>query len=107
VPAGKLANDAASRPSRWPRGARGSPKEAGLFRRAVGIGGLGSIFTTAHARQLQPNEVIHLLRRFEPHARVEPARGTTDVIEGGSAVPLAHALELVWRGELRDAKSAR
>jgi ADP-ribose pyrophosphatase len=48
--------------------------------------------------------VIHLFAAFDltPVA----SRPEDDEVIEVIRVPLAHALELVWRGELRDAKSA-
>ncbi len=95
VPAGKLDVDGEP-PERC--AARELEEEAG--RRAGRLEKLGAILTTPGFT----DEVIHLYaahdlepvpQRLEPDEHIE-------VVE----VPLARALEMVWSGELRDAKSA-
>jgi ADP-ribose pyrophosphatase len=94
VPAGKL--DGGEPPEQC--AARELAEEAG-FRAARWVR-LGSIFTTPGFT----DEVIHLFAAFDlTHVSSRPE--DDEVIEV-IRVPLAHALELVWRGELRDAKSA-
>ena len=70
---------------------------------AVGAGrllGLGSIWTTPGFT----DEVIHLFAAFE--LTEVPARHDEDEVIELVEMPLERALELVWSGELRDAKSA-
>ncbi len=94
VPAGKL--DAGESPERC--AARELAEEAGY--RAGRITALGSIWTTPGFT----DEVIHLFAAFDltPVA----SRPEDDEVIEVIRVPLEHALDLVWRGELRDAKSA-
>jgi ADP-ribose pyrophosphatase len=93
VPAGKLDGDTPEACA-----ARELEEEAG--RRAGRLVRLGEIWTTPGFT----DERIHLFAAFDlepvPHAREEH-----EVIE---VVPmrLGDALDLIWRGELRDAKSA-
>jgi ADP-ribose pyrophosphatase len=94
VPAGKL--DAGEPPEQC--AARELAEEAGY--RAGRLVALGSIWTTPGFT----DEVIHLFAAFDL-ARVASRPEDDEVIEV-IRVPLARALELVWRGELRDAKSA-
>ena len=94
VPAGKL--DPGEPPERC--AARELTEEAGY--RAGRIVALGSIWTTPGFT----DEVIHLFAAFDL-TRAASQPDDDEVIEV-IRVPLAHALELVWRGELRDAKSA-
>jgi ADP-ribose pyrophosphatase len=93
VPAGKLDGDAPEACA-----LRELEEEAG--RRAGRLESLGAIWTTPGFT----DERIHLFAAFEletvPHAREEH-----EVIEV-VAMPLAHALDLVWSGELSDSKSA-
>jgi ADP-ribose pyrophosphatase len=93
VPAGKLDGD-----SPEVCAARELEEEAG--RSAGRLEHLGEIWTTPGFT----DERIHLFAAFDlvavPHAREEH-----EVIEV-VPMPLHAALELVWRGELRDAKSA-
>jgi ADP-ribose pyrophosphatase len=94
VPAGKL--DAGEAPERCAE--RELAEEAGF--RAGRLVSLGSIFTTPGFT----DEVIHLFAAFD----LEPcsSRPEDDEVIEVIRVPLARALDLVWRGELRDAKSA-
>ncbi len=94
VPAGKL--DAGEAPERC--AARELQEEAGF--RAGRLEPLGRIWTTPGFT----DEVIHLFAAFEL-TRVDRRPEDDEVIEV-IRVPLAEALDLVWRGELRDAKSA-
>jgi ADP-ribose diphosphatase len=94
VPAGKL--DAGEAPLHCAE--RELAEEAGY--RAGRIEALGSIWTTPGFT----DEVIHLYAAFDL-ARV-PSRPEDDEVIEVIRVPLDHALDLVWRGELRDAKSA-
>jgi ADP-ribose pyrophosphatase len=93
VPAGKLDGDTPERCA-----ARELEEEAG--RRAGRLERLGEIWTTPGFT----DEKIHLFAAFElvevPHAREEH-----EVIEV-VPMPLAAALDLIWSGELTDAKSA-
>jgi ADP-ribose pyrophosphatase len=93
VPAGKLDGDTPERCA-----AKELEEEAG--RRAGRLEPLATIWTTPGFT----DERIHLFAAFDlaevPHAREEH-----EVIEV-VRMPLARALELVWRGELSDAKSA-
>jgi len=94
VPAGKL--DAGEAPEVC--AARELEEEAG--QRAGRVESLGSIWTTPGFT----DEVIHLFAAFDltPVA----ARPEDDEVIEVLRVPLADALDFVWRGELRDAKSA-
>jgi ADP-ribose pyrophosphatase len=94
VPAGKL--DAGEPPEHC--AVRELAEEAGY--RAGRIVPLGSIWTTPGFT----DEVIHLFAAFDL-SRV-PSRPEDDEVIEVIRVPLDHALEWVWRGELRDAKSA-
>jgi ADP-ribose pyrophosphatase len=94
VPAGKL--DADEPPERC--AARELAEEAGF--RAGRIQSLGSIWTTPGFT----DEVIHLFAAFDL-APVASRPEDDEVIEV-IRVPLEHALDWIWRGELRDAKSA-
>jgi ADP-ribose pyrophosphatase len=78
--------------------ARELTEEAGY--RAGRIVALGSIWTTPGFT----DEKIHLFAAFDL-ARAASRPEDDEVIEV-IRVPLDHALELVWRGELCDAKSA-
>ena len=73
-------------------------EEAG--RRAGRLEKLGSIWTTPGFS----DEVIHLFAAFDL-AEVPPRHDEDEVIEVVE-MSLDRALELVWSGELRDAKSA-
>jgi ADP-ribose pyrophosphatase len=94
VPAGKL--DAGEAPELC--AARELAEEAGY--RAGRIVALGRIWTTPGFT----DEVIHLFAAFDL-TRVESRPEDDEVIEV-LRMPLDDALELIWRGELRDAKSA-
>jgi ADP-ribose pyrophosphatase len=94
VPAGKL--DAGEPPERC--AARELAEEAGYH--AERIVPLGSIWTTPGFT----DEVIHLFAAFDL-SRV-PSRPEDDEVIEVLRVSLDEALDLVWRGELRDAKSA-
>jgi ADP-ribose pyrophosphatase len=94
VPAGKL--DAGEPPEQC--AARELAEESGY--RAGRLVALGSIWTTPGFT----DEVIHLFAAFELE-RV-PSRPEDDEVIEVIRVPLERALDLVWRGELRDAKSA-
>jgi ADP-ribose pyrophosphatase len=94
VPAGKL--DDGERPERC--AARELEEEAG--RRAGRLEALGSIWTTPGFT----DEMIHLFAAFD--LTPVDARPEDDEVIEVIRLPLAEALDLVWRGELRDAKSA-
>jgi ADP-ribose pyrophosphatase len=94
VPAGKL--DAGEPPERCAE--RELAEEAGF--RAGRIVRLGSIWTTPGFT----DEVIHLFAAFD--LAPTPSRPEDDEVIEVIRVPLERALELVWSGELRDAKSA-
>ena len=93
VPAGKLDGEAPATCA-----ARELEEEAG--RRAGRLVRLGSIWTTPGFT----DEVIHLFAAFDL-AEVPPRHDEDEVIEVVE-MSLDRALELVWSGELRDAKSA-
>jgi ADP-ribose pyrophosphatase len=94
VPAGKL--DAGEPPERC--AARELTEEAGY--RAGRILALGSIWTTPGFT----DEKIHLFAAFDLERAA--SRPEDDEVIEVIRVPLEHALELIWRGELCDAKSA-
>jgi ADP-ribose pyrophosphatase len=94
VPAGKL--DPGDTPEQC--AARELEEEAG--RRAGRLEKLGSIFTTPGFT----DEVIHLFAAFD--LTPVPTRHEHDEVIELVPLRLSSALELVWRGELRDAKSA-
>jgi len=94
VPAGKL--DPGDTPESC--AARELEEEAG--RRAGRLEKLGWIFTTPGFS----DEVIHLFAAFE--LELVPTRHEDDEVIEVVRLPFAEALELVWRGELPDAKSA-
>jgi ADP-ribose pyrophosphatase len=94
VPAGKL--DPGDTPESC--AARELEEEAG--RRAGRLEKLGWIFTTPGFT----DEVIHLFAAFE--LELVPTRHEDDEVIEVVQLPFAEALELVWRGELPDAKSA-
>ncbi len=93
VPAGKLDGDAPEICA-----AKELEEEAG--RRAGRLQKLGSIWTTPGFT----DEVIHLFAAFE--LTTVPPRPEDDEIIEVVPTPLERALEMVWSGELRDAKSA-
>ena len=94
VPAGKLD------PGETPEvcAARELEEEAG--RRAGRLEKLGWIFTTPGFT----DEVIHLFAAYE--LATVPTRHEPDEVIELVPMPFVEALELVWRGELTDAKSA-
>jgi ADP-ribose pyrophosphatase len=93
VPAGKLDGDAPDVCAR-----KELEEEAG--RRAGRLEALGSIWTTPGFT----DEVIHLFAAFDLAAI--PMRHEPDEVIEVVRMPLARALDMVWSGELRDAKSA-
>ena len=93
VPAGKLDGEA---PEVW--AARELEEEAG--RRAGRLERLGSIWTTPGFT----DEVIHLFAAFDLE-RI-PQRLEADEVIEVVPTPIEEALEMIWRGELRDGKSA-
>jgi len=93
VPAGKLDGDAPDVCA-----LRELEEEAG--RRAGRLERLASIFTTPGFT----DEVIHLFAAFD--LTQVPQRLEDDEIIEVVPTPLERALEMVWSGELRDAKSA-
>ena len=94
VPAGKL--DPGDTPESC--ALRELEEEAGC--RAGRIEDLGWIFTTPGFT----DEVIHLFAAFE--LEEIPTRHEDDEVIELLQMPLGEALDLVWRGELTDAKSA-
>jgi len=94
VPAGKL--DAGETPEVC--AARELEEEAG--QRAGRLQKLPWIWTTPGFT----DEIIHLFAAFDLTA--VPARPEEDEVIETFTIPLAKALELVWNGELSDAKSA-
>ncbi len=94
VPAGKL--DPGEAPERC--AVRELEEEAG--RRAGRIVALPSIWTTPGFT----DEVIHLYAAFD--LEVIPQRLEADEVIEVVPMPLGKALEMVWSGELSDAKSA-
>ncbi len=93
VPAGKLDGEAPELCA-----ARELEEEAG--RRAGRLVRLASIWTTPGFT----DEVIHLFAAFD--LEPVPVRHDPDEVIEVIELPLAHALELIFAGELRDAKSA-
>jgi ADP-ribose pyrophosphatase len=93
VPAGKLDGDAPDVCAR-----KELEEEAG--RRAGRLETLGPIWTTPGFT----DEVIHLFAAFD--LEKIPMRHEPDEVIEVVEMPLARALEMVWSGELRDAKSA-
>ncbi|MDJ0864807.1 MAG: NUDIX hydrolase [Myxococcota bacterium] len=93
VPAGKLDGEAPEVCA-----ARELEEEAG--RRAGRLERLASILTTPGFT----DEVIHLFAAFD--LEPVPPRPEDDEVIEVHPTPLAEALEMIWRGELRDAKSA-
>lgn len=94
VPAGKL--DPGDTPEAC--AARELAEEAG--RRPGRLERLGRIFTTPGFT----DEVIHLFAAFD--LEPVPRRPEDDEVIEVERVPLARALDMVWEGELTDAKSA-
>jgi ADP-ribose pyrophosphatase len=94
VPAGKLD------PGDTPESCAGRELEEEAGRRAGRLEKLGWIFTTPGFT----DEVIHLFAAFE--LELVPTRHEDDEVIEVVRLPFAEALELVWRGELPDAKSA-
>ena len=94
VPAGKL--DPGDTPEAC--AARELEEEAG--RRARRLVKLASIFTTPGFT----DEVIHLFAAFD--LEPVPTRHEHDEVIELVPMRLSHALDLVWQGSLRDAKSA-
>jgi ADP-ribose pyrophosphatase len=94
VPAGKLDDGEAPETC----AARELEEEAG--RRAGRLEKLGWIFTTPGFT----DEVIHLFAAFDLEA--VPTRHEDDELIELVPMPLARAVELVWAGEIPDAKSA-
>ena len=94
VPAGKLDDGEAPETC----AARELEEEAG--RRAGRLAKLGWIFTTPGFT----DEVIHLFAAFE--LETVPTRHEDDELIELVPMPLARAVELVWAGEIPDAKSA-
>ena len=94
VPAGKID------PGDTPEGCAARELEEEAGRRAGRLEKLGWIFTTPGFT----DEVIHLFAAFE--LELVPTRHEDDEVIEVVRLPFAEALELVWRGELTDAKSA-
>jgi ADP-ribose diphosphatase len=93
VPAGKLDGDTPEVCAR-----KELEEEAG--RRAGRLEKLGSVWTTPGFT----DEVIHLFAAYD--LETVPVRHEPDEVIEVVRMPLAQALEMVWDGELRDAKSA-
>jgi ADP-ribose pyrophosphatase len=93
VPAGKLENEA-------PEICAARELEEEVGRRAGRLESLGSILTTPGFT----DEVIHLFAAFD--LEPVPTRHESDEVIEVVRMPLHEAVDLVWRGELRDAKSA-
>jgi ADP-ribose pyrophosphatase len=93
VPAGKLEDEA-------PEICAARELEEEVGRRAGRLEPLGSILTTPGFT----DEVIHLFAAFDLES--VPTRHETDEVIEVVQMPLREAVDLVWRGELRDAKSA-
>jgi ADP-ribose pyrophosphatase len=93
VPAGKLDGDTPEVCAR-----KELEEEAG--RRAGRIERLGSILTTPGFT----DEVIHLFAAFDLEPL--PQRLEADEVIEVVPTPIEEALEMIWRGELRDGKSA-
>ncbi len=94
VPAGKLD------PGETPESCALRELEEEAGRRAGRLEKLGWIFTTPGFT----DEVIHLFAAYELAS--VPTRHEPDEVIELLPMPFAEALELVWRGELTDAKSA-
>ena len=69
-------------------------------RQAKTLEALGSVLTTPGFT----NEVIHLFAAYE--LEIVPSAEEEDEFIEVVAMPLTAALDLIWAGELRDAKSA-
>lgn len=93
VPAGKLEDEA-------PEICAARELEEEVGRRAGRFEALGSILTTPGFT----DEVIHLFAAFE--LEPVPTRHESDEVIEVVRMPLREAVDLIWRGELRDAKSA-
>jgi ADP-ribose pyrophosphatase len=93
VPAGKLDGDT-------PEACAAKELEEEVGRRAGRLVRLSSIFTTPGFT----DEVIHLFAAFD--LAPVPQRLEHDEVIEVVRTPLRKALEMVWSGELRDAKSA-
>jgi ADP-ribose pyrophosphatase len=92
VPAGKLDGDT-------PEVCAIKELEEEAGRRAGRLEPLGSIWTTPGFT----DEVIHLFAAFD--LEPIPQRLESDEVIEVVPTPIGEALELIWRGELRDAKS--
>jgi ADP-ribose pyrophosphatase len=93
VPAGKLDGDT-------PESCAAKELEEEAGRRAGRLERLGSIWTTPGFT----DEVIHLFAAFD--LEPIPQRLESDEVIEVVPTPIGEALELIWSGELRDAKSA-
>lgn len=93
VPAGKLDGET-------PELCAARELEEEVGRRAARLEPLGSIFTTPGFT----DEVIHLFAAFDLEA--VPMRHESDEVIEVVRMSLREAVDLVWRGELCDAKSA-
>jgi ADP-ribose pyrophosphatase len=93
VPAGKLDGDT-------PEVCAVKELEEEAGRRAGRLERLGSIWTTPGFT----DEVIHLFAAFD--LEPIPQRLESDEVIEVVPTPIGEALDLIWRGELRDAKSA-
>ena len=93
VPAGKLEDEA-------PETCAARELEEEVGRRAGRLERMASILTTPGFT----DEVIHLFAAFD--LEPVPTRHETDEVIEVVRMPLREAVDRVWRGELRDAKSA-
>jgi ADP-ribose pyrophosphatase len=93
VPAGKLEEEA-------PEVCAARELEEEVGRRAGRLEHLSSILTTPGFT----DEVIHLFAAFD--LEPVPTRHESDEVIEVVHMPLREAVDLVWRGEVRDAKSA-